>query len=161
MNLPLDTTLREAKRRLSANWDQPNGDDCPCCGQRVALRKRKLNSRIAGSLLALYRAKGSGWGHIPTLIGDGCELNKARYWGLVEEATDKTRLDGGHAGYWRLTSKGVLFVLGQASVPTYAHVFNSRCFGLSGDPTTIRACLADPFSYDELVSTAGALPTGG
>ena len=145
-----DWTLEEAKDWLRERLD--HGADCPCCTQRAQVYRRKLNSRMARGLIALYLATGGrDYGHLPTIAGDGCEVGKLRYWGLVVEEPE-ARPDGGRAGYWKLTPDGVDFVRGRLRVPKYARIYDGRRLGLRGEPVDIRDCLGSPFHYDELMA---------
>lgn len=145
-----DWTLAEAKDWLRERVD--HGAHCPCCTQHAKIYRRKLNSRMAWGLIRLYRATdGTEWGHLPTIAGDGCEVGKLRYWGLVIEEAE-ARPDGGRSGWWQLTGNGRAFVKGRLAVPKYARIYDGRCLGLRGEPVTIRDCLGERFNYDELMN---------
>jgi hypothetical protein len=103
----------------------------------------------------VYRAAGTGWAHVPSvhpsLAGNGGDLSKLRYWGLVVEF-DATRDDGGRPGLWRITDLGERFVLGRVTVPSHAVVFLARLLRLDGDDMTVRDALGERFDYDELMA---------
>jgi hypothetical protein len=145
-------SLEEAKAWLRARLKV--GAKCPCCGQNVRVWKRPINSRQARALIAIYRAAGTAWCHIPDIEAPlglgGSETARLRYWGLLEEATEK-REDGGRAGWWRVTPKGAMFVVGGRRVPKYAHIYNKECLWLSGDPVNITEALGTKFDYRELM----------
>lgn len=148
------TPLGEARAYLRQKWQ--DGATCPCCGQAVKLYRRTINATMAASMIILHGQCGREYGHIPTLSSQlagwrGGEESKLRYWGLLEEETER-RDDGGRAGYWRLTELGQRFVLGQARVARYALVYNGRCYGLDGPPIGIEDALRDKFNYRELMS---------
>lgn len=127
------------------------GITCPCCGQFAKVYRRKINSGMARSLIAMYRAGKTDYLHLPTTIGARSrEEGKLRYWGLVEEQTT-ARPDGGHAGYWRVTHAGELFVLGRAVVQEYAEIYDGDLLRLSGDLVDIRQALGKKFDYRELM----------
>lgn len=127
------------------------GTHCPVCDQYVKIYKRKLNSGMARSLIAMYRAAGTTWANV-TEVTDrrSREEGKLAYWGLAEEFP-KGRDDGGRAGYWRVTRKGALFAQGLTTVPRYAEVRNGSCLRLFGDEITIGAALGDKYNYDEMM----------
>lgn len=130
-----------------------DGEKCPCCGQYAKIYRRSIHASLARSLIRLHQAaKNSegGWVHVPTAIGPACEIGKARYWGLVEEATVK-RDDGGRKGYWRLTPDGQAYVRGHKAIPRYALLYDGRCLGFEGPLVDIRDALADRFDYKKLM----------
>lgn len=143
-------TIQHAKDWLRKRLD--DGAECPVCHQHVQMYKRKLNSGMARSLIEMYKIGGTDWVHLPTQMKSlrSREEGKLRYWGLVEEEKDR-REDGGRAGWWRVTEEGKAFVIDLSSVPKYAKVYNGKCYGLEGEPVTIRQCLGDKFNYDALM----------
>ncbi len=148
-------TLTEARQWLRARQDV--GAKCPCCKQLVKVYHRKLNTGMARSLIAMYRAPKDdpdGWVHVPTALdARSREEGKLRYWGLVEESAEE-RYDGGRAGWWQLTPTGLEFVLGRCSVRERAVVYDGRCLRLEGDPITIFGALGKRFNYNELMGFA-------
>lgn len=146
-----DVTLGQARDWLRQRVDE--GAKCPLCQQHAKVYRRKLNSGMARSLILMYRNAGRDWIHIPTqLPARSREEGKLRYWGLAEEAKVE-REDGGRAGWWRVTSMGVQFVLGSLVVPKYAHIYDDRLLRLSGDPITIVDALGEKFDYAELMAS--------
>lgn len=128
------------------------GANCPLCGQHAKLYRRKLNTGMAVSLVKMYRINKTDWVHVPTSIGaKSREEGKLRYWNLVEEQAGKG-LHGGRAGYWRLTSFGEQFVLGKATIPMYALVYNGRVMDHEGKHITIRDALGTGFNYQDLMA---------
>ena len=129
-----------------------DGDTCPVCDQHFKVYRRKINTGMAQSLIAMYRAGGTDFIHLPTTIGARSrEEGKLRYWGLVEERSG-TRPDGGHAGWWRVTELGELFILKKVRVRQYAEVYNGECLALTGDVVSIEDALGDSFLYGELMA---------
>lgn len=150
MSLPDSTPLSDVRDWTRTHAE--NGVDCPVCTQRVQVYKRKLNSGMARSLIQMYKVAGTDWVHVPTQIGARSrEEGKLAYWGLVEESL-MPRDDGGRAGWWRVTSKGELFVLKRLRVPSHARVYNGRALGLMGNPTSITDALGAKFNYSDLMA---------
>lgn len=146
---PDSMLLGDAREWLRNKLDK--GAPCPCCGQRAQQYRRKLNSGMARSLIAMYAIDAHGWIHVPTQIGARSrEEGKLAYWGLVEESA-APRDDGGRAGWWRLTDRGRRFVLKQLTVPSYALVYNNKVRGFDGPFVDISQTLGAKFSYDELM----------
>ncbi len=149
-----DWTLGEARQLVRRYLNE--GLRCPCCEQMAKVYRRKINSSMAGDLIAMYRAFGTEWGYLPDLrkrasLKGNREESKLRYWGLVEERNER-REDGGHAGWWRVTAKGEQFIRRQAKLPKYAHIYDGNRVAYSGPDTGIVEALGSPFRYDELMS---------
>lgn len=60
-------TLAEAQQWLAERIT--GGARCPCCNQYSKVYRRQINSGMARSLIAMYRAGGLDWVHVPTQIG--------------------------------------------------------------------------------------------
>lgn len=137
------------------NWLRQHADEgttCPACTQHVKVYRRKVNSGMARSLIAMFVIAGTDWVHVPTKIGARSrEEGKLAYWGLVEESPDP-RDDGGRAGWWRVTDRGKAFVLGQITIPTYARVYNGRVLNFDGAYVDIKTALGTKFNYDDLMA---------
>jgi hypothetical protein len=144
-----NVTLGEARAWLRKRAEE--GATCPCCTQFAKVYKRKLNSGMARSLIAMFVIKGTDWVHIPTeLSARSREEGKLAYWGLVEESVEP-RDDGGRAGWWRVTPAGRRFVLRETRVPKYARIYDGRRLSLTGEPVSIMDALGDKFDYNELM----------
>lgn len=129
------------------------GTICPACGQFAKVYKRKVNSGMARSLIAMYRAGGTTWVDV-TEVTDrrSREEGKLAYWGLVEEFPEG-REDGGRAGMWRVTNLGRSFVLGHTTIPQTAEVYNGLCLRTYGPDVSILTALGDKFDYRELMGS--------
>jgi hypothetical protein len=142
-------TLRDARNMLRTLVEE--GHRCPLCTQMAKVYPRTIYSTMARELIRCYRAAGTDWFHVPTVIGhNGGDLLKTRFWGLMEEEM-LTREDGGRAGYWRITAIGEAFIQRRLNVPKHARVFDNRRLSLSGPPVSIADCLGTKFRYDELM----------
>jgi hypothetical protein len=164
-----DTPLGEAWKHIREN--AKDGLKCPACEQHVQIYWRPINSGMAASAVRMLRkhlVNPGGWIHNPSEIGRrSAEESKLAWWGLIEEEKI-LRPDGGRAGYWRLTDKGVSWAQGRTSVPRYAIVFDGKL--LLGSPlwpgdnptpysktghrkpdTTVYSALGDHFNYRELL----------
>jgi hypothetical protein len=151
--------LQEAK-----DWVQHNlrvGARCPCCGQYCKLYRRKLNSTMCYALLLIYHASraGSGWIHVPEFMvrtkADstiaGGDVQKLRYWGLLERQKDRREDGSDRVGFYRITEVGKKFVEGKLAVPKYVYLYNQLLLRLSEEMVTVQEALGDRFSYDELM----------
>lgn len=152
-------TIREGKNHLKKHARK--GTTCPCCGQFVKIYKRKIDSGMAQGLIAAYK-KGADkdFIHVPTaLLGvqinsSTSQFSKLRYWDLVEEQVnnDTKKRTSGH---WKLTDKGIDFVLRRSSVKKYVYTYNQKIvdFGDSDEmeDVNIEQCLGNHFNYQELM----------
>lgn len=150
-----DDTLGHSREWLKERlW---KGARCPCCEQYARIYKRKLNKTMVKALGRVYRATAAGRGftHGPTVLkGSGVfggDLGKLAYFGLVEEEAGR-REDGGRKGWWRVTNKGRAFIQGHLALPKYAHIYDGRVLGFSGDPVEV-ADVAPRFSFVELMGS--------
>jgi hypothetical protein len=145
-----DGTLREARDWLRERVDE--GATCPCCTQLAKVYRRRIHATLARAIITLYRHGGAGqFVHAPSLPGDTHEISQAVWWGLIQE-DEAVREDRGRAGWWRVTPRGVAFILQETQVPKYARVYDGRCLGLTGDPVWISDALGAKFSYADLMA---------
>ncbi len=144
--------------------DRREGYICSCCDQYVKEYLRTVNVKQALVLIRMARLAGpylleQGGGdlgrfvHVPSLEGckgDGCEISRLEYWGLIAEERVR-RPDGGRAGWWAITRRGLGYVRGHVTIAKYAIVYNGRCLGLEGDQQDIRDALGNKFDLAELM----------
>lgn len=150
MSVSLASTVGEAKAWLRTKIEE--GHRCPVCTQMAKVYKRKINSRMAKTLITMYKHSDPGeFVHAPSLPGDTHECSQLVWWGLIEEERI-LRPDGGRAGWWRLTDAGRAFAEGRATVYKYARIYDSKCLGLVGDQVSIKDALGEKFDYAELMS---------
>jgi hypothetical protein len=142
---------------------------CPTCERRARVRGRKLNAGMAWMLIKLYsytvkEKPKDGWIHVTKLFltykrnAVAAEYPKLEYWGLIQPLPNDD-LEKRGSGFWRVTDKGVQFVLGELRLPRRAFVaepgFDARVLGFDDEKTTsIREALADKFDYEELMARA-------
>jgi hypothetical protein len=145
-------TLADAQKWLAERVK--GGARCPCCNQFTKVYRRQINSGMARSLIAMYLHGPQGqWVHLPTQVGARSrEEGKLRYWGLVEEQVTVQRVDGGRAGYWRLTPAGRTWVTGQSTVHKYVAVYNNIVLESYGEQVSITDALGTRFNYTELMA---------
>lgn len=156
---PTYVLLSQARAWLQRVTADGTGHECPTCDQFVKVYRRSIHGTSARVLIDLFRQCGRGFGFLPDVSQTrGRDETKMQFWGLIEEATEVTRPDGGRAGYWRVTELGEAFVRGETRVPKYALIYNNRLVRHEGDPVTIRDCLGTKFNYDELMAEVIAPP---
>lgn len=155
--LPGDTTLTEAKQHLREEWKK--GTNCPCCGQRVQLYDYKLYSTSASALVRLFKL-GQGYHHVSKYAEAGNGYPRAphfaelRFWDLIADmpkSDNDTKKKS--SGFWRITSKGIQFVLKEIEVPSRILVYNNKFQGYSEKSTSIniKQAFDNEFDYEELM----------
>lgn len=146
-------TVARAREWLREQLEE--GAQCPCCEQHAQEYRWSLYATAARLLVAIYRAGGTEE-FVETKkhkgIGQG-DASRLRLWGLAEQEKER-RADGGRSGWWRVTELGEAFILGAATIPKYAYVYDGRLLRTEGDPTTIRDVLGVEFNYDDVVHWA-------
>lgn len=157
-----DVILRELHAEIEAQLKPGMAPiNCPVCGQKVKLYRRKLNSGMARALIRLYLHERH---HPGTSMdyrnwnarGEAREHSLMRFWHLIEPDPDRV-------GYWRITDVGLRFIdLSRGAVahpprlPRAIWHFNNRCYGYTVEETTLRRALGDKFDLDELLASAPA-----
>jgi len=133
-----------------------NKMDCPCCGRYAQIYSRRIHATIARKLINLYNLGGDDrYVHTSRLILDGesgiGDFSKAKYWKLIQEAENTN--DGKRtSGNWKLTEKGVGFVLNLITIPKSVKIFDDRVFGFSEEHVNIKECLdSGGFDYAEIM----------
>lgn len=147
-------TIEEGKEYLRKNWEV--GTTCPCCSQVVKLNTYKMSFGHAKVMIEMYKLhrQGKEWVHVNTEIKpQGRQFSEAKHWYLME-AMPNDNPQKHTSGYWRLTSSGERFVLGQITVQKAVKVFNDKRYRQYEDNETmvdIRGALKNRFNYDELM----------
>lgn len=146
-----EMTLGEARDAMRDLVEE--GHNCPVCTQFAKVYRRRIHATMARELIAFWREAGRDWCYLPdSVVARGGDMVKVRYWGMIEE-DDGVREDGSkRTGWWRVTELGERWILGRATVPMYARIYNGRRLGLVGQPVNIRDALGRKFDYGELMA---------
>jgi len=131
--------------RAFLNKERHNGAICPCCGQFVKVYKRPVTPKMAKNLITLYRVGRTNWVDIKSIDVRGGDYAKLRHWGLTEQSSRGS-------GLWRLTLRGMKFVLEQICIPRRAHIYNNQVLAFSGREVSIRECLKNVYNYGKLIA---------
>lgn len=138
-------------RQMSAEGSKK----CKCCGGNIRVYRRVLNSGMARVLCWLVANRMGEWTHIakiPAEIDRGHEVGRLAYWNLVErqENTDTSKRS---SGVWRVTNKGISFVLHGTEIPSHAFcsVPGHVILGFEDNLVTIHDVLKERFDYNELM----------
>ena len=156
---PINGSMEEAKQFLREKWTE--GANCPCCNQFVKLYKRPFNSGMAYSLILIYKLHlkyPNEWIHLQEKFATEYKLNsnsmdysQLERWELTERMRG-IREDGSSCvGFWRITQKGIRFVLRKTTIPKRVHIYNDKVYGFSGEEIYIEKGLSNKFDYSELM----------
>ncbi len=162
----LNLTLNQGRANFRAELQALNEAVCPCCQRRARINKLRIHSTLALMLARLYYAakhSASGlpteWIHIeqfrPSKHGSGRDFSITKHWGLAEAKPAGADDDKPSSGLWRLTPRGVAFVLNQIGVPRFAMVMDDALVGVSGENVTMEEAVKRKFSYAELFAHLG------
>lgn len=153
------------RAQFEAELREKNEAICPCCQRRARTNKMRVHSTLAAMLMKLAKVSNGiagdlkSWVHVEAFRLDyastGNDFCICKHWGIVEaRAADETE-DKNSSGYYRLTDLGVDYVLGKASIPKYAFVFDNRVQRFSEERVNIEQSLNNKFSYAELFTHIG------
>lgn len=127
---------------------------CPCCKRFAKVYKRRLHSAVIQQLIKLYQLNGANvFVHASKLIpekqtGAG-DFTKAKYWGLIEQSTNKNpKLKTN--GFWRLTKLGVGFIENWQVIPKFLWIFDDKIIKVSDESVNISQ-IYNNFDYRELI----------
>lgn len=151
-------TLEEAKQVLRDNWEE--GIDCPCCHRLVKLYRRPLSSGASRSLIILYninKQNNGGWVHIQNefakrkLNVNGMDYGILKWWDFIEPMPNENDPTKKANGYWKITQKGIDFVLGRTDAPSHKMIYDNKLKYESDKKITIRESLGNKFDYYKLM----------
>lgn len=161
-----ESTLAEARRWVAQH--RGKGVRCPCCQRYARVYKRPLNYSMAYALMLIYEyfADHSDWLHVPTylngkgVVARGGDWAKMVYWGLIVGSGGIRADESKRVGNYKITEKGINFVEGRISVPSYVVVYNARVIGKSDSEIYIHQALGEHFNYaammDGVVARVGS-----
>src|SRR4051794_38604931 len=85
-NLSDMMTVRDARKRLLAEFDSQGEARCHECGHYLRLQRRTLTRHLAEVMILMYHRRRRGWVFVPNLPGQrATDFSVVRYWGLVEQ----------------------------------------------------------------------------
>ena len=148
----LDVPLGEVRDWLRARVEK--GVRCPACEQRAQVYKRQIYAGMVRALVLMWREGDFGkrlYVHVPSIDpARGGDVAKLEFWGLIEEER-ASRVDGGRAGFWRVTRRGEDFLQRKTTVPKYARIYDGRLLSLTGPLVGVDDALRGAFRLDELM----------
>ena len=154
-------TLQAAKNDLRQGWLTPQGAICDCCHQTVKLYKRKMAGMAVRELIDLFKItdlNNPEFFHrskfIKTVYYSCGDWAKLRHWGLISEKQNEDSSKKS-SGEWRITEKGIDFVMGKIKVPSHIYIYNKETYNLVGAPESenigVVEALGNKFNYPELM----------
>lgn len=93
---------------------------CHCCGQIMMIYRRTIRLNMLCCLRKLFFAYKYEAVKAHALEPDGvlsADFEKLRYWGLIESV---------EGNLWKITAKGIAFILGRTSIPKYIWLYNQQ-----------------------------------
>lgn len=154
-------SLSEARAALRELVE--DGHRCPCCTQFAKVYRFRINASMTVAAMRIWQHAGTDWADVSAMRlphNLHAHLSKLRFWGILEQA-EGVREDGSkRLGIWRVTHLGERWLIGAETVPSHARIYDNRCLGLTGNPTTARQALGTRFNYDELMSANGQITAG-
>lgn len=155
---PDSMPVGDARDQLRIEVQQAGGATCPVCTQHAQVYRWSLYGTAVRALSLFYRLGGTTDFHHSRELktyghkgqGDASRLWK---WGLLEEDPAR-RVDGGRAGFWRVTTLGEAFLFGRTTIPKYLYVYDNRVLAghNSGGQVDVRTTLGKNFDYNEMMS---------
>jgi hypothetical protein len=155
-------TLTQVKEVLRAHVK--DGFICPCCNGHAKMYARPLTSAMAIGLILIYRAAKEhrdNYLHVENYLkffhglpasirGD---IPKLRFWGLLEPMPGETQDGNPNNGHYRVTPKGIDFVLLKITVPSHVMIYNNKSFGhpMGAKQINISEALKKKFDYLKLM----------
>jgi hypothetical protein len=157
----MEQSLKAAADEMWQEARKPNGTNCPCCTKHVQIYCRKFNSRMAATMIYVYRACTEYPGRWLE-IGNFCakkydfipgDHGKLLWWGLIErKPNDDTAKKS--SGKYRITEKGRAFVERRLKVPSHVVEYMSVVEKFEGKLMGIDELLGKHFHYQELMHSS-------
>lgn len=118
---------------------------CSECGAKIVEYKFSFNKGLAAFLGRLFDQGGPvRTDDLNLTYSQRTNSQKLRYWGLAEpvitEATIRKR------GVWKITDKGIEFVIGNITIPKFAVTMRNKVLRLEGAPLSFTT-VSDGYKY--------------
>jgi len=137
---------------------QGAGGDCPCCDRHGKYNGFTITQKNAQALLWIYKNAANEDRWVNTAKNAPREFMRAktftnmRYWGLIE-AHPNDRKDVKGSGYWRITSKGIDYILGKMRLPKKAFIYNRKLVGFGEQQVYFKECFKEQFNLEEVMNS--------
>lgn len=150
-----------ARAIFHANLDL-KGSTCPTCDRWGERYEHSINGKTAAALVVFYAMALGDLGkyiHMEELVKNPktplngrADFAKLRFWGLIERKTTDDRVVEGkvkNTGCYRITQRGVDFVLGNVKIEETVLLYNDTFYGFKGGEVSIHDCWDKQFNYAE------------
>ena len=145
----------EKIREMLVKMLKGDGASCPCCGQKVVLYRRKLNTNMARFLIRLvkeYERTGQGVRHeVLRSEKDGRDYSYITKWGLAETFAPEKGEDKKDSGLWKPTPKGIDFAYNRLTVPARVFLYDNQIVGWDTQTCSVEEALGQKWSWSELM----------
>lgn len=157
------------KLRNEVIQGRKEGCHCPICGKYAREYKRQVNLTMVQTLWLVKDWYDNNdpsltkWLHINDMLnelpsksrpvkgGGSGDWGKLRYWGLIEQKPGVRNDGSAHNGHWRITQKGIDFLMDRIKIPKFVVVYNKKLIRVSDESVGVQDCLKK-FSYRELMA---------
>lgn len=149
-------TLQQMRRWYFASCRESGMTVCPVCDRPGKVYANHLNAPMAFTLIWLYRntKPGGEYKHLATAsnrkVLTANKVGFLLYWGMVERAQNDDTTKG-KSGAYRITQKGVRFVLRQATADRTVFTYNNDEIDRDCEQITIEDALGKKFDYTKLM----------
>ena len=151
-------TLSEAKFELNSGLQ--NGITCPCCGRFAKRYRRNLTASMTYALILMCKSGNRDFFHVNDYFEANnipsksvTEFSKLRFFGLIESKIELREDWSDRNGHYRITPKGIDFVMNRITVMQYVTIYNNKVKTVSNEQVTIADSLKQKFNYAELMNT--------
>jgi len=142
------------------------GCKCPVCNQNVKLQKYSISAETTKCLIKLYKLNKKHpekvWFHVARDIKISITVSgafaKMRHWGLIEQQQKSSSITHKKtSGMWRITDKGIDFVLMRITIPKFIKTYNQKFYGFADvvndkdNDVSISDTLSTKFNYQDLL----------
>lgn len=109
------------KKTILDNWTE-----CPHCHREIRIYLRNLQWQHALCLYNLYRLGQNSYHHYSEFSPEGfTDYGKLALWGLAESQVNTEEPKKLESGNWKLTYKGIEFLLGRCQIDKYILTYNN------------------------------------
>ncbi len=135
-----------------------DGGYCPCCDRWGKISPFTLTETHALSLkwFADAPCDDDGWILVPPIAPNwmlrGKNYSMMAKWNLIEHGgnSDTSKRSD---GYWRITAKGLDFILGKIRVPKTAYIYANTVQAWSDELIAFADCFGKHFDYEYVMSS--------
>ena len=108
-----------------------NGEVCPHCFRKVTANATRLSKPHAIALINMYKNGQDQYHYYNDVqVRGNNSMSKLKYYGLIsKQKNEDPRVKS--SGMYRLTHKGIEFILGNITIPEKVFIYNDTVLGFS------------------------------